>query len=338
VTNASAQVPQHWLLGGLSLVAVLIATLSLAVGDGVVNLSLLMDLLFEDRTELAIERAILLEVRLPRAILAILIGGSLGLAGAAMQGLLRNPLAEPGILGVSGCAALGAILVFYFGAFAQAPMALPIGGMIGAAAAVLLLYFIAGRGAQAMTLILAGIAINAFAGAMMALTLNLTPNPFAAYEIVFWQMGSVADRSLQHVWLALPMVVAGSIMLLISGRGLALLTLGEVAATSLGLNVPRLVFFVIVGSAFAVGAGVAVAGVIGFVGLVVPHLLRPLVQNDPARLLSVSGVAGAVLLLCADVCVRLVPSSNELKLGVLTALLGAPFFVWLLVRMRRGLI
>jgi iron complex transport system permease protein len=289
------------------------------------------------RGDLTPETLVFTELRVPRALLSILVGASLGVSGAAMQGLLRNPLAEPGIIGVSGCAAFGAVIAFYTGASVVIPMALPLGGVAGALLAVGLLYVLAGRQANTLTIILAGVAINAMAAALTALALNLSPNPFASLEIVFWQMGSLADRSMDHVWLCLPLMGVGWAMLLSSARALEALTLGEAAAQSLGINLAKTRVMVIFGTALAVGGAVAVSGVIGFIGLVVPHLLRPFVGYNPAKLLPVSALGGAALLLAADILVRILPTGVELKLGVITALVGAPFFLYLVHRLRRDL-
>lgn len=278
---------------------------------------------------------VLAELRLPRAIMGAFVGFSLGLAGAAMQGLLRNPLADSGVIGVSGAAAFGAVMAFYSGLSASFGLALPIGGILGAGVAVAALYVLAGRGSATMTLILAGVAINSLAGALTALALNLSPNPYAAMEVMFWLMGSLADRSMAHVQLATPLLLAGWIMILASGPALDALTLGEDTATSLGFDMGRVRLLLIAGTALAVGASVAMAGAIGFVGLVVPHLLRPLVGGRPGPLLLVSGLGGAALVLLADIGVRAVGVRPELKLGVVTALIGAPFFLSLLWRLRR---
>ena len=280
---------------------------------------------------------ILAEIRAPRAILAVLVGGSLGLSGAAMQGLLRNPLADPGLIGVSGSAAFGAVLAFYFGLSAVSSLALPLGGMAAALASVTLLVLLAGRNASAATLILAGIAISSIAAAALALALNFSSNPFALYEIVFWLMGSLADRSFEHVLLAAPFVGLGAAMLLRLGPALDALSLGEDTANSLGFAVARVRWAVVVGTALAVGAVTSVAGAVGFVGLVVPHLLRPLVGHKPGRLLLSSALGGAALTLAADIAVRLMPSEQEIKLGVVTALIGAPFFLAMVLRQRREL-
>ncbi len=274
------------------------------------------------------------QIRLPRVLLALLIGLVLGLSGAALQGLLRNPLAEPGLLGISPAAAFGAVAVFYSGLSGAFALALPLGGILGATCAVALLHLLARRGGV-LTLILAGVAVSSFAGALTSLALNLSPNPFAATEIVFWLLGSVADRSWEQVALALPFMALGSLLLATAGRGLEALSLGEDAAQTLGHPPQRTRALVVLGTALAVGAATAVAGAIGFVGLIVPHLLRPLVGHRPGRLLPLAALGGGALLLAADLAVRWLSPGPELKLGVVTALVGAPFFLVLLLRLRR---
>lgn len=278
---------------------------------------------------------ILWELRVPRAILGVLIGGALGISGAVLQGLLRNPLAEPGITGASAGAALGAILIFYFGSASAFPMSLPLAGIAGALISVVLLYIAAGRGAPTLTLILAGVAISAIAGALSSLALNLAPSPYAAIEIVFWSMGSLTDRSMDHVMLAAPFIVLGAAMMLAAGRGLDALTLGDETAESMGANLARTRLLVVVGVGLAVGASVSVSGVIGFVGLVAPHLLRRFVGHRPSALLPAAFLGGAVLLLFADAAVRVLSPGPELKIGVVTALVGAPFFLWAVFASRR---
>lgn len=277
------------------------------------------------------------EIRLPRAILALIVGASLGLSGAALQGLLLNPLAEPALIGVTGTAALGAVVAFYFGLSAVFPLALPLGGIAGALAAVGLIFALAGRNAGTLALILAGVAVNSLAASLTALALNLAPSPYAASEIVFWLLGSFADRSFADVGLILPFVVVGWSLFLGAGRGLDALTLGEDTARSLGIGLNGLRWRIVVGTALAVGAGTAVAGSIGFIGLVVPHLLRRLLGYRPGALLAVSALGGGALALAADIAVRLIATTPELRLGVLTALIGAPFFLWLVLRTRREL-
>ncbi len=274
-------------------------------------------------------------LRLPRTLLAILVGGSLGMAGAALQGLLRNPLAEPGVVGVSTSAAFGSVLAFYSGLTTAFPLALPLGGMGGAVIGVGILMLLAGSQPGVLTLILAGVAVNSLGGALTALALNLSPNPYAAAEIVFWLMGSLADRSMETVWLAAAVTLPGWVLLLSVRSALDALTLGEDTARSLGVDLRSVRWRTVAGLALAVGAGVSVCGTISFVGLVVPHLLRPLVGYEPGRLVPLSMIGGAILLLITDIAVRLMPTGVELKIGVLTALIGAPFFLVLLVKTRR---
>ncbi|RKT35032.1 iron complex transport system permease protein [Roseovarius halotolerans] len=274
------------------------------------------------------------EIRLPRAILALMIGASLGLAGAAMQGYLRNPLAEPGLIGVSGSAALGAVLSLQTGLAAAFALALPLSALLGALIGMGLVMALAGPRGGSLTLILAGIAVSALAAALTSLVLNLSPNPFAANEIVFWMMGSLADRSFTHVLLALPLMALGALLLALVGRGLDALTLGEDAAGAMGIDMRRLRLTIVTGTACVVGAGTAVAGAIGFVGLVVPHVLRPLVGARPSRLLWASALGGAAMLLAADIAVRVILPARDLKLGVVTALVGAPLFLHLILKLR----
>lgn len=277
---------------------------------------------------------ILIELRLPRAILGILVGATLGLSGAALQGLFRNPLAEPGIIGVSSSAALGAVVIYYFGLSGTFALALPLGGIAGAMLAVFVLFILAGRDAGILTLVLAGVAISSLAGALTSLALNLAPSPYAQSEIVTWLLGSLADRSLSDVWLAGPLILLGWTLLIFSGRALDALSLGEDTAETLGFVMNRVRMQIIVGTALSVGAAVSITGGIAFVGLVVPHLLRPLVGFEPRRLLLSSALGGASLILAADIVVRLISQQTELKLGVLTAMVGAPFFLFLIYKTR----
>ena len=316
----------------LAVVAALFAA-SLLVGPAQVSVADSLSALFAgDRGPLTL---VMREIRLPRAILAAMIGASLGLAGAAMQGYLRNPLAEPGLIGVSGSAALGAVLAIHTGLSATFALGLPLAALIGAFLGVVLVMSLAGPRGTSLTLILAGIAISALAAAITSFVLNLSPNPFAANEIVFWMLGSLTDRSMTHVWLALPFMALGFAVLARLGRGLDALTLGEDAALAMGIRVDRLRLQLVIGTACVVGAGTAVAGAIGFVGLVIPHILRPLVGAHPSRLLWASALGGAAMLLAADIAVRVVLPGRDLKLGVLTALVGAPLFLHLILKRRR---
>lgn len=317
----------------LLVVAVLALTLaSAAIGYAPFDVGAAVADLVAGRTTLP--ALVLWELRIPRALLGGLVGFSLGLTGAAMQGYLRNPLADPGILGISSAAALGAVIVFYGGLAASVSLALPLGGIAGAAVAALLLNMLAARGSSTLGLILAGVGLSSLAGALTALALNLSPNPYAALEIVFWLMGSLGDRSMDHVLLCLPLMTIGWGLMLSTGSALDALTLGEDTAASLGVGLVSVRLRLVTGAALAVGSGVAVSGAIGFVGLVVPHLMRPLVGARPGAGLLPSGLAGAALVLTADIGVRLLATRPELKLGVVTALVGAPFLIALLLKNR----
>ena len=318
----------------VALVAVLFAG-SLAVGPVVLAPRAVVAALFGQGDQVA--RIIVGEIRLPRAILALLIGGALGIAGAALQGLLRNPLAAPSLFGAPAAAAFGAVTVISLGAVGALSFALPLAAILGALTSVGLLILVAGPRASLLVLILAGLAISSLAGAGTALALNLAPNPFAALEIAFWLLGSLEDRSLRHVLIALPFIVVGVALMMWDRRAFRALTLGEEAAASLGFDLMPVRLRVVAGVAAAVGAGVAVAGTIGFVGLVAPHLMRPFVRYDPGRLMVPAALSGAALLLAADIAVRLIPSQGEIKVGVVTALIGAPFFIVLIMRRRYDL-
>jgi iron complex transport system permease protein len=277
---------------------------------------------------------ILMELRLPRTLVALFAGASLGLCGAVMQSLLRNPLASPGLIGSASGAALGAVITLYFGLAGLFSLALPLGGIAGALLATLAVYLLAGRDSSTLTLILAGVAVNAFTLALVSLLLNLAPSPYAAQEIALWMLGSLANVSRNELWLLLPGTLAGWLLVWRQGRYLDLLTLGEETADSMGTDLPGLRRRLFLAVALAVGSSVAITGSIGFIGLVVPHLLRPLVGHQPSRLLLPSALGGALLLLLADIGVRLLPAQAEIKVGVITALIGAPFFLWLIVQSR----
>lgn len=278
------------------------------------------------------DHVILWEVRAPRTVLAVLVGGGLGLAGAVMQGLLRNRLADPGLLGVTGGASLGAVLAYYWGLAAVVPLALPLGGLAGALAAAALVFALAARAGTGAALILAGIAVAAIASAAVAMALSFAPNPFALAEITIWLLGSLEDRSWRDAALAAPVVLAGAALLLPLGARLDALALGEATAESLGVPVAATMRIAALGAALAVGGGTAVAGGVGFVGLIVPNLVRFGAGERPGALLLPSALAGAALVLAADIAVRLVPLQQELRLGVLTALLGAPLLLHLALR------
>ncbi|WP_313554228.1 iron ABC transporter permease [Stutzerimonas nitrititolerans] len=318
------------LLGGLLLIA---ALLSLSLGSTSVNTAGgLLDWL---RGADTLEAIVIGDIRLPRTLLAICVGAALGLSGAALQGLLRNPLADPGLIGASQGAALGAAAVFYFGLLSfVGEMAPALAGLLGAGIALVLMLALAGSSRPSMV-IMAGLAISTISGAALAMVLNFAPNPFAMQELVFWLLGSVSERGLDHLRILLPALLIGGVLILRQRPLLYGLSLGERTAQSLGLNVKRGSRLIVLGAAVLVGSAVAVAGAIGFVGLIVPHLVRPLVNHRPDRLLIPSMLAGATLVLCADLVVRLLPPGRELKLGVLTSLIGAPLFIWLVWRERQ---
>ncbi len=279
---------------------------------------------------------IIMELRIPRTILGAAIGAGLGTAGAAMQGYLRNPLADPGVFGVSSSAALGAVTSLYFG-FAMTPWLLPVFALIGAGIGMGLLALLAGRSGSLILFTLAGVIIASLAGSLTSLMISLAPTPFATTEIVTWLMGALTDRSWDDVKLAVPLIVIGMVFLMATGRSLDALTLGEDAARSMGVNVLRLQWLAVIGVGLTVGASVAAAGIIGFVGLIVPHLVRPFADHRPSAVMLPSALAGALLIVVADSMVRILPSVSELRLGIAMALLGAPFFMVLLFKMHREL-
>lgn len=329
----SREVPFGLLIGGLGLLVVLLTAVSIITGRGELTGGL-GDLISLWQRDAETAWLILAEVRVPRTLLALIVGASLGLSGAVLQGLLRNPLAEPALLGASSSAALGAVAVFYFGAGGLSYL-LPVGGMAGTLVATALLILLGGRAQDTLTLVLAGVAINALTSALTSLALNFAPSPYAALEIVFWILGSFADRMMDHVYMALPAMLLGWGLLFSVARPLEALSLGEDTATALGFDIRAVKLRAVLGTAFCVGAAVAVTGVISFVGLVVPHLLRPLVGYRPGRLLLPSMLGGAALMLAADIGVRMISTGLELKVGVITAIIGAPFFLHLLTVLRR---
>ena len=328
------RLPNYLLLNLVLLALVALAFLgSVYIGRG--GAILVTNLHALDAIDRSLATLILTEVRLPRALLGLVVGATLGLTGAGLQGLLRNPLAEPGLIGASSGAALGAVLVFYFGLAAGSAMLVPLGGVAGALLSLGVLYLLAGRNPSITTIILAGVAISAFASALTSLALSLATSPYAVYEIIFWLLGSLTDRSMVQFWFALPFIVVGLVLVASTARALDALTLGEDTAATLGFDQKSLKLRAILGTGLAVGATVAVTGVIGFVGLVVPHLMRPFVGHQPGRLLLPSALAGSAMVLAADILVRLPTSGPEPKLGVITSLIGAPFFLWLILRTRR---
>ncbi|MFL4987297.1 MAG: FecCD family ABC transporter permease [Microvirga sp.] len=322
----------RWVVPALLALILVLGLASLAIGPAPIPLATAAKALVSGEGSAGI---IVRDIRLPRTLLAILIGGTLGATGAALQGLLRNPLADSSVFGAPQAAALGAVLVLYFGLAGALSFALPLAAILGALVSIALVVAVAGRDGSTVVLVLAGLAIGSLAGAATSLAISLSPNPFAITEIVFWLLGSLEDRSMVHVVLAAPFLAVATALLLTTGRALRALSLGEETARSLGVDVARTRLVIVGASAVGAGASVAVAGAIGFVGLVAPHLVRPLCGYDPARTLMPATLAGAALLLAADCAVRLIPSGAEVRIGVLTALLGVPVFLWIIAR-RRG--
>jgi iron complex transport system permease protein len=317
---------------GLAVLILALAIISLMVGPaGLSPRAAIAGLITGDGPAGIIVR----DIRLPRTLLAALIGATLGLSGAALQGLLRNPLAEPALFGAPQAAAAAAAAVIAFGFAPVTSFAVPVAGIFGATVSIAGLVAIAGRRASLTVTLLAGLALASFAGAVTALILNLAPNPFIALEIAFWLLGSLEDRSADHLIIAAPFMVASWLLLASQARAFRALTLGEDAAASLGVDIARTRIVVVIGVALGVGAAVAVAGAVGFVGLVAPHLVRRAVGSDPARVMLPAALAGAALVLAADIAIRLGPSAVEIKLGVVTALIGVPIFLSMIFRERR---
>jgi iron complex transport system permease protein len=320
------------ILVALAVALVALALLSLSIGRADMALREIVEAAFGGGSEKA--HVIIQQLRLPRTLLAILSGASLGLAGAVLQGFLRNPLAEPGVVGISAGASLGGVIAIYYGLYAVSAFATPICAMLFTAVATSFLYAVAARVSNTLTLILAGVALHALATALISLAMNLSTNPFAVSEMVFWLLGSVSNRTLFDVGISAPFILLGLTILATSGRVLDALSLGEETAQSMGLDLRRARLQIILGTTLCVGASVSVTGGVAFVGLMVPHLLRSSVGHMPSRVLLPSALGGACLLLAADIVVRLMARNVELNLGVLTALIGVPFFFHLLMRQK----
>lgn len=316
------------------LLGAIVAAGALSLNSGAADIPVLQGFADIWQGEQSLAATILGQIRMPRLVLAIIVGATLGMAGAAMQGLLRNPLADPGVLGVTSGAAFGAVCVLYFGAAAAAWYWLPSAAIIGALLSLVMVYLLAGLHSSMLALILAGVAMSAITGALIAVALNFAPSLYAMQEIIFWLMGSLVNRHWDHVHIALPLAVIGWLLILSRSRFLDALSLGEESTRSLGFNNHRERGILLFGIAISVGACVAVSGSIGFIGLIVPHLLRPFVGYRPGRLMFASALGGALLLILADILVRQFDSARELKLGVVTSLLGGPFFLLLILKTR----
>ncbi|MEM7741244.1 MAG: iron ABC transporter permease [Pseudomonadota bacterium] len=323
---------QRLLVPGLALAGLIAIALACLIGSTPLPASRVLVALVGGASEG--DQLVVWAIRLPRALAAYLVGAALGISGAALQGLLRNPLAEPGVLGVSASASLFATFALYYGIVSASPWALPIAAIIGALIATGLLTLAAMRTPSVITLILIGVGLSSFAGATMSLLMNLAPNPFSLSDMINWMLGTVANRSFQDIALTAPFMLAGAAILLWQRRGLSVLTLGEEAASGVGLDLQRQRLFTVLGAGLATGASVALGGAIGFIGIVAPHLVRPLVDHDPARSLVPSALLAGFVLVLADIGIRVLPTDNELKLGVVAAIIGAPAFVWIAVQRR----
>lgn len=325
---------ERWLTPGLCALSVLAIFAACLLGSTAMPFERVFQAFLGGADEA--DRLVVWTIRLPRALAAFLTGAALGISGAALQGLLRNPLAEPGVLGVSASASLTATFALYFGLVALNPWVLPFAAITGALIATALLAVAATRTQSVVTLILIGVGLSSFSGALMSLLMNLAPNPFSLADMINWMLGSVANRSVDEIGLALPFIGGGVVLLLATRRGLSALTLGEEAASGVGLNLQHQRIWTVLGAGLATGGSVALAGAIGFVGIVAPHVVRPFVKHDPARSLIPSALLAGLILVIADIFVRILPSTNELKLGVVAALIGAPAFVWIAMQRRAG--
>jgi iron complex transport system permease protein len=329
--RASPAIPQRM----LALVVLLLALVLISLMVGAVSLPL-SQMLSGLKGGDSLAALILYDIRLPRTLLALLVGGILGLSGASLQGLMRNPLADPTVFGAPQAAAFGAVLVLYSGVADALSVAVPLAAIAAALGSIGLLMRLAGRNAAVVALILAGLALGALAGALTSIVIALSANPFAVTEIVFWMMGSFEDRSMWHVALAAPFILIAMLMLLSQGTAYRALVLGEDSAASLGINCVAVRWITLAAVAMGVGGAVAVAGAIGFVGLIAPFVARMLVGSDPKRILWPSLLIGSALMLMADCLVRIIPAQTEMRIGALTALLGVPLFV-AAIRRQRGL-
>ncbi len=306
--------------------------LACAFGSTSMNFSRVLAALFWESS--TADNIVIWQIRLPRALSALLVGAALGASGAALQGLLRNPLAEPGVLGVTASSSLSATFSLYYGLIISSPFLLPIYSIVGALIATGLLVVVAIRVSSVVTLILIGVGLSSFSAALMSLLLNLAPNPFSLADMINWLLGSVANRSFNDILIVSPFMLCGFVILFFSKRGLVVLTLGEEAASGIGVNLYRLRIAVILGTGLMTGASVALAGAIGFIGIVAPHIIRPLIHHDPSKSIVPSALLGGLILIIADIIIRLLPTSSELKLGVIAAIIGAPAFIWIAMKQR----
>lgn len=330
VNGTGVEVADRILLPAMTLVLIAVSAVSLSIGPAPLPVAEMLSALFGAGGE--VERIIVFELRLPRVALGILLGAVLGFSGAALQGLLRNPLADPGVIGVTAAAGFGAVVAIGFGLAALSVWMVPLAAIAGAAVATVLLFSVAARNDSLLVLILTGIGISSLATALTSLAFNLAPDPITLRDMILWLLGSLENRTTTDLFIALPFVIAGFAAMATIGRGLDALSLGEETTRSLGIDVGRLRWRVVLGVSASVGAMVAVCGAVGFVGLVVPHMVRPFVGYRPGRVLAASALGGAILITLADLVTRIPTGGERLQLGVVTALIGAPVFIWIVQR------
>ncbi len=316
----------------LGVTIVVLLVILMIFGDVALNGDMWFDALFRWRS---LPAEIIWGIRLPRNLAGIGVGAMLGMSGALMQGLLRNPLAEPGLLGVSAGSGLGAALAIVFG-LGLMPFAVEGSALVGAVMVAVILLIFVQRFPQRQSLILLGVGLSSLCGALMALTFNLSPSPVTTSEMLSWMMGSVQNRSWFDVLICFAGLVVVSGLSLRLGKGLRFLTLGEETARSMGIDMTRLTQVIVIGSSLLAGLSVSVAGVIGFVGLAAPHFVRAFGIKDPYTLIWPSALTGGLMVLVSDGLIRLLPPTADVHLGVLTSLVGAPLFAVLAYKSARS--
>ncbi len=332
-------------LGFLAAALCLIVIVATAVGSVTIPFQSTAGIIFSKFPFVSLDAAwpkaqelIILQVRLPRVLIAAVVGGALALCGAVMQGLFRNPMADPGIIGTTAGGALGAVLSIYMGWAANYLYALPAAAFLGALASTFLVYVIASEHGKTPVniLLLSGIAVGGLAVSMSSFILSLALHNWEiARQIIFWNMGGLDGRSWMHVKMSLPIILPACFVILAYGRDLNVMLFGEESAHGLGVNVIWTRRILLVLTALVAGVSVSVSGSIGFIGLVIPHIMRLVVGPDHKMLLPVSFLAGACFLPLADLICRTLIKPEELRLGVVTSFVGGPFFIYLLIKSKR---
>lgn len=325
----------------LLLAVLLLATALVSVTLGVIKLSVPQVLaVFLGQAQESLHAQVVMQVRAPRIVAAALVGGALAASGAAMQGLFRNPMADPGVIGVSAGGALGGVIAMTSGIYFVVPLSLPLSAFAGATATAFVVYQVSQRLGRGSTtdLLLTGMAISSFLGALLSLIITLLVFELEVLrEIVHWLSGGLEARSWHHVRLIAVPVLVGIVTLIFYSRPLNLMMLGDEEARSLGVQAPVVRRIVMAAASLATGAAVSISGIIGFVGLMIPHMLRLIIGPDNRWLIPASAVGGAAFLIAADTVARLIIQPAEIRVGIITACIGAPFFLYLLYRHRRGL-